>query len=154
MRQAAVLGSSRKRVKVEAKYEEIEKLVVEFLSLAREQGETVTGPMLRKMAQEEARMLEIDDFKASEGWLSCLKYRHGISAKVVSGEAKSVNFLTVENWKEELKVIIKDYKEGEIYNTDETGLLFMTCSKKSLMFQGDTAYGSKKLPFSLPTHGQ
>ena len=55
---------------MEAKYEEIEKLVVEFLSLAREQGETVTGPMLRKMAQEETRMLEIDDFKASEGWLS------------------------------------------------------------------------------------
>ena len=48
VRQAVeVLVSNRKRVKVEAKYEEIEKLVVEFLSLAREQGETVTDPMLR-----------------------------------------------------------------------------------------------------------
>ena len=41
-------------------------------------------------------------------------------------------------------MIIKGYKEEDIYNTDETGLLFKTCSKKSLMFQGDTAYGSKK----------
>ena len=48
MRQAVeVLGCNCKRVKVEAKYEEIEKLVVEFLSLACEQGETVTGTMLR-----------------------------------------------------------------------------------------------------------
>ena len=54
-------------------------------------------------------MLVMEDFKASEGWISRLKDRHGISAKAVSGEAKSVNVLTVENWKEELKVIIKDY---------------------------------------------
>ena len=40
----------------------------------------------------------------------------------------------MENCKEELEVIIKDYKEEDIYNTDETGLLFKTCSKKSLMF--------------------
>ena len=76
--------------------------------------------------------------------VSPLKNRHGISARAVSGEAKSFNILTVENWKEELKVIIKDYKEEDIYNIDETGLLFKTCSKKSLMFQSDTAYGSKK----------
>ena len=41
-------------------------------------------------------------------------------------------------------MIIKDYKEEDIYNTDETGLLFKTCSKKPLVFQGDTAYGSNK----------
>ena len=32
---AEVLSSNRKRVKMEAKYDEIEKLLVEFLSLAR-----------------------------------------------------------------------------------------------------------------------
>ena len=39
-------------MKVEAKYEEIEEVVLEFLRLAREQGETVTGPMLRQLAEE------------------------------------------------------------------------------------------------------
>ena len=48
------LGSNRKSGKVEAKYEEIEEVVLEFLRLAREQGETVTGPMLRQSAEEEA----------------------------------------------------------------------------------------------------
>ena len=96
------------------------------------------------MAHEAARMLGIEDLKASEGWLSRLKDRHRISAEAVSGEAKSVNVLIVKNWKEELKVIIKDDKEEDYYNTDETGQLFKTCSKKSLMFQSDTAYGSKK----------
>ena len=51
----------------------------------------VTGPMLRQMAQEEARMLGIEDFKASQGWLSHLKDRHEILSKAVHGEAKSVN---------------------------------------------------------------
>ena len=127
VRQAAEqLGSKRKRVKVEAKYEEIEEVVLEFLRLAREQGETVTGPMLRQLAEEEARALGLEDFKASERWLSRLKDRHGISAKAVSGEAKSVNVLTVENWKEELREIIKGYKEEDISNTDEMGLFFKT----------------------------
>ena len=100
--------------------------------------------MQRQLAEEDARALGQEDFKASEGWLSRLKDRHGISAKAVSGEAKSVNVLTVENWKEELREIIKCYKGEDIYNTDEMGLFFKTCSKKSLMFQGDTAHGSKK----------
>ena len=65
-------------------------------------------------------MLGIEDFKASEGWIFRLKDRHGISVKAVSGEAKSVDVLTMENCKEELEVIIKDYKEEDIYNTDET----------------------------------
>ncbi|KAI6651286.1 Tigger transposable element-derived protein 6 [Oopsacas minuta] len=113
--QAAVkLGSKRKRMKVEAKYKEIEEVVLEFLRLAREQGEAVTGPMLDQLVEEEARELGLEDFKASEGWLSRLKDRHGISAKAVSGEAKGVNLLTVENWKEELRGIIKGYKKEDI----------------------------------------
>ena len=74
VRQAAdELGSKRKRVKVEVKYEEIEEVLLEF-RLAREQSETVTGPMLRQLA-EEPRPLGLEDFKASEGWLSHLKDR-------------------------------------------------------------------------------
>ncbi|KAI6649923.1 Tigger transposable element-derived protein 6-like [Oopsacas minuta] len=145
VRQAALkLGSKRKRMKVEAKYKEIEEVVLEFLRLAREQGEALTGPMLDQLAEEKARELGLEDFKASEGWLSRLKDRHRISAKVVSGEAKGVNLLTVENWKDEFREIIMGYKEEDIYNTDETGLFFKTCSKKSLTFQGDTAHGKKK----------
>ncbi|KAI6649005.1 hypothetical protein LOD99_6888 [Oopsacas minuta] len=54
VRQAAVkLGSKRKRVKVEAKYKKSEEVVLEFLRLVREQGETVTGPMLHQFAEEE-----------------------------------------------------------------------------------------------------
>ena len=45
-------------MKVEAKYEEIKKLVVEFLTLAREQGETVTGPMYSKWLRRRLACLE------------------------------------------------------------------------------------------------
>ena len=96
VRQAAdELSSKHKRVKVEPKYEEIEEVVLEFLRLAREQGETVTSPMLSQLA-EEVRALGLEDFKASERRLSRLKDRHGSSAKAISGKTKSVNVLTVE----------------------------------------------------------
>ena len=39
-------------MKLETKYEEIVEVVSEFLRLAREQGETVTDPMIRQLAEE------------------------------------------------------------------------------------------------------
>ena len=124
-------------------------MLLDFLRLAREQSEKVSSPMLRQLA-EVAPALGLENFKASDGWLSRLKDRHEISARAVSGEAKSVNVLIVYNWKEELRETIKGYKEEDIYNTDGIGLFFKTCSKKSLMFQGHTSHGSKRSKDRVP----
>ena len=55
----------RKQVVPKLQYEDIEKVVVEFLRIARDRGLVVTGPMLRTLALEEAKKKGFADFSAS-----------------------------------------------------------------------------------------
>ncbi|KAI6647767.1 Tigger transposable element-derived protein 6-like [Oopsacas minuta] len=93
-------------------YEDIETAVIEFLKLARDRRMAVTGPMLSTLAEREASANGVEGFKASEGWLSRVKGRHGICGRALSGDA-----------------------------ADETGLYFRATSTKSLVLPKDTAHG-------------
>ena len=73
---------SRKRTKFNPKCEIIERIVVEFLHNARECGTTMNGPMLVKLAQMKAKKLCVEGFSSSDGWLSRMKARNNIVAKV------------------------------------------------------------------------
>ena len=105
------------------KYEDIDTAVIEFLKLARDRGMPVTGPMLRTLAEGEASANGVEGIKASEGWLSEGKARHGICGRAPSGDAAGVKKVFLENWEEEFPRIIWSYKPEDIYNLDETGLL-------------------------------
>ena len=135
----------RKHVVPKLKYEDIEKVMVEFLRMARDRGLVVTGPMLRTLALEEAEKKGIADFSASEGWLSRVKQRHDIVGKALCGEAAAVDPILVADWKSvRLPEIIKDYKESDVFNCDETGLFFLQSSNRSLNMPGDDAHGVKQ----------
>ena len=134
----------RKHVALNPKSIELEERVYEFLRLARERGRSITGPTLRSMAIAEAQDLKIEDFKASDGWLSKFKSRHGIKAKTISGEAKAVDIHVVQDWKEELPAILRDYEPSDVFNCDETGLFFKTATDRSLVLPGDDGHGHKK----------
>ncbi|KRZ14847.1 Tigger transposable element-derived protein 6 [Trichinella zimbabwensis] len=81
------------------------------------------------------------DFRASEGWLGCFKKRHNIKLKVISGEYASVDEGTVNNWKERLFEILKCYEKRNVFNCDETGLLFRTIPNKTLAVKNDKCKG-------------
>ena len=116
----------RKQVVPKLQYEDIEKVVVEFLKMARDRGLVVTGPILRTLALEEAKKKGIADFSASEGWRSRVKQHHDIVGKPLCGEAAAVDPILVADWKTvRLPEIIKDYKESDVFNCDETGLFFL-----------------------------
>lgn len=71
-----------------------------------------------------AEKMNINDFKASNGWLEKFKKRHDIVWKQVSGEANDVNQETVVEWKQKISRLIAGYKAKDVYNADETGLFF------------------------------
>ena len=64
------------------------------------------------------------DFKASNGWLDHFKKRFGLRQTRIVGKAGDVPITTIKAWMERLIEIIQDYSADDIWNMDESGLLF------------------------------
>jgi len=85
-----------------------------------------------------AELLEIRDFKASEGWLSKFKERHGITFKSIQGEAAAVDLESVDKWRSDiLRKCIVHYSPSDIFNVDETGLFWRLLPDKTMTFKGN-----------------
>ncbi|KAI4470775.1 hypothetical protein MML48_1g05115 [Holotrichia oblita] len=89
-----------------------------------ENGIPVSGPVVKEKALEAATLLNIKQFKASNGWLEkCLK-RHNIPFRNICDKSAKVDGDLVANWKNRLPDILANYGPRNIYNLDETGLFF------------------------------
>jgi len=85
-----------------------------------------------------AELLNVVDFKASDGWLSSFKDRHGIVFKSVQGEAAAVNLERVEEWRHDvLRDLLIQYPPQDIFNVDETGLFWRLLPDKTMTFKGN-----------------
>ena len=114
-----------------------------FFQKCQDRGTCVTGLMLINLAKQKANELAIEGFSGSDCWITGVKARNDIVSRVLSGESKSVNKMVLQNWTGKLPGILQGYRECDVYNTDETGLFFKTCSNKSLLLRGDDAHGAK-----------
>ena len=81
--------------------------------------------------QEEALEIEtklkgsnLEDFKASNGWLEHFKKRFGLRQTRIVEQARDVPITTVKAWIEQLPKIIQAYSADNIWNMDESGLFF------------------------------
>ena len=122
---------------------DIDSITFEWFCTMRTKDIPVSGPLLKEKARENAESLKVENFKASNGWLEKFKLRHNINFKKISGESKSVDPEEVSDWLEKLKHICEGYKVKNIYNTDETGLLFRVLPNKTLSFKGEKCRGGK-----------
>ncbi len=71
------------------------------------------------------------------GWILNIKY------SVLSGESADVCQGDVDDWKLRLKDICQGYELKDIFNTDESGLLFRMIMTRSLVEKGDSCKGGK-----------
>jgi hypothetical protein len=83
-------AKKRKKMKLRAN-DELVKILLEWFQQMRSGNVPINGPILREKAHEIALRLNIDNFKASNGWLHRLKLRHDVGYRVVSGESGSVS---------------------------------------------------------------
>uniref|UniRef100_A0A1X7UIY4 HTH CENPB-type domain-containing protein n=1 Tax=Amphimedon queenslandica TaxID=400682 RepID=A0A1X7UIY4_AMPQE len=90
----------------------------------------LNGPTLNSKAQEIAAKLEIEGFKASNGWFDTWKHRQSIKRLCVCGEPGDVSVLTVDSWKDCLPEILANYMMEDIYNIDETGCFWHSLPNK------------------------
>ena len=79
-----------------------------------------------------AEHLSCPEFTASAGWLSRFKSRHGISLRLLHGEAASVNTGAASAARAQLQDVISAFAPCNVENIDETGLFYRMPPSKSL----------------------
>lgn len=79
------LGPQRKKIR-SALHDDIDKVTYSWLQDMRAQGIPLNGPTIREKALEFAKLLEIQTFQASAGWLNRFKERYGVSCRLLSGK--------------------------------------------------------------------
>ena len=86
---------------------------------------------------------DLNDFKASEGWLKKWKLSYGIREKQISGES-DVSEVTVGSWIERLRELCKGYHLKDTWNMDESSCFFKALPSKGLAHKGKKCKGGKK----------
>lgn len=100
--------------------------------------------MLQKKAEDFAKELGLDGFKASNGWLESFKMRNGIVFRKLCGESGSVPISVIDDWLKKIPSLLQGYDPADIFNADETGLFFQCLPNKTAIFKGDECKGGKQ----------
>ena len=104
----------------------------------RSQNVPLSGGIIQEKASIYAKELNIENFKAWDGWLRRWKERRNILFKTISGESNSVTSEMVNAWKEtSLPTLLSNYKLKNIYNADEFGLFYKCVINKTYQFKSE-----------------
>ncbi|CAM2112225.1 unnamed protein product [Caretta caretta] len=103
-----------------------------------------SGPMLKAQTMKFTEELENVDIKANNGWLESFKKRHNLAFGIACGKSGDVKQDVVSDWKQKLPELIQDYQPSEIYNMDETRLLFKDSSISKALCVKDKQCSSGK----------
>nr|XP_014095325.1 tigger transposable element-derived protein 6 [Bactrocera oleae]XP_014095331.1 tigger transposable element-derived protein 6 [Bactrocera oleae]XP_014095339.1 tigger transposable element-derived protein 6 [Bactrocera oleae]XP_014095347.1 tigger transposable element-derived protein 6 [Bactrocera oleae] len=122
---------------------EIDKICFDWFTKAKSQSIPVSGPIVKQKAKEVAHKLGVSNFVASDGWLNKWRIRNNVAFKSISGKASNVNPIDVEQFKEKLPSLLRDYKPEDIYNADESGLFFRALPDKTIALKSEKCIGGK-----------
>lgn len=141
-------GLSTKKTR-KSEFPDIEEALITWIKQARSQNIPLDGPMIREKSLHFAAALGYNDgdFKASNGWLSRFKTRHGASFQRIQGEGASVTTADTKEWLETtLPGLLKDYAPRDVYNVDESALFWEALPDKTFVFKlnNDKCQGGKR----------
>ncbi|QBM90131.1 Tc5 transposase DNA-binding domain-containing protein [Metschnikowia aff. pulcherrima] len=158
-------GNFKRKLKFrQAEHPEFEMELLEYL-LKHERNVPYTGPMIQEIALKLWRSKDrgtTKEFKGSNGWLRGFLNRHDLrsvtrhgeaesvneeaesmneEAESINEEAESINEEDHEKFREELKEVISKYAPEDIWNCDETSLLWKKLPNRGYSSKG---YSGKK----------
>ena len=91
-----------------------------------------------------AESLGKDDFTLSDGWLSRWKERNHIKFCKSYGEKNSADLTSDNEWIQNiLPSLFQEYHADDIYNADETALIYRAAPSFSMKFRGEKCFGMK-----------
>jgi len=118
-------NATRQREK-SPKFPELEEALIIWVSKALAANKTITGEIILTKAVHFAKLMNIEDFTGSTGWLNNFKKRHNIKQYAKHGEAQSgPNEEELADEREKLKELISNFDYEDVFNCDETGNNFI-----------------------------
>uniref|UniRef100_UPI00398F1AAA jerky protein homolog n=1 Tax=Pristiophorus japonicus TaxID=55135 RepID=UPI00398F1AAA len=137
--ESSVKAMSRKNLR-KPKLDKLDKVLYEWFSLKRSKGVAISGPMITAKAKDfKMRMNLTEECIFSEGWLTRFKHCHGIHQLDVSGDKKSADNEAAQNYSRTFTEMVQEMKltADQIYNADETGLLWRCLPTATLAAAGE-----------------
>lgn len=131
------VGLQRKTIKL-GEDSELDECLYRWFLIKRSEGVPLSGPILKAQAVKFHNDLHGNtDFKASEGWFSRWKARHGIQQASIEGESRSSDSVSAAQFPAQLHKVMSDENliDDQVYNCDETALYFRLLPTKSLDLQ-------------------
>ena len=77
---------------------EVDTALNQWFATVTSKGQKLSGPILKKKAEDLAKKLGHTNFVATEGWLSRWKARHQIWYKQAHGKKGSADIKSAEEW--------------------------------------------------------
>ncbi|XP_025207667.1 tigger transposable element-derived protein 7-like [Melanaphis sacchari] len=110
-------------------------------------GLTVRGVEIQAEAYRLAKQLNINNFKASSGWLFRFRRRHNITNKKICSESLSGNNKVVESFRKKLNDILKaeNILPSQLYNCNETGLYWRALPNSSRASKANNNTNGRKI---------
>ncbi|XP_064468658.1 tigger transposable element-derived protein 4-like [Ornithodoros turicata] len=135
---------SRKRLRTSA-HPNVEDAVITWIKHVRSRNLPLSGPIIAAKARDFASQMGIEDFTASEGWLTRFTARHGLTFRSVCGERADVDNATCEQWLSgKLRELLASYSLDDVFNADETVLYYKLPPNKTITYKDDSCAGGKR----------
>ena len=130
---------ARKRQRT-GQYKDEDEALIKWIEAARADSIPHSGPMLMSKACDFAEKLGIHGFKTSNGWFDRFKRRHNLSFHTVWRKPD----LVTEWQSKTLPDLLSKFEAKDIFNADETGVLYRLLPDKTWSFKGDPCNGTKR----------
>jgi len=127
---------------------EVEKLLYTWFLSEREHKHIINDQLLKIRALNIHKELKLNcHFTASQGFINNFKKRHGIRLKKIAGEKLScADESTINDFKEKFKRKIAELNlvPEQIYNADETGLIYKNLGNRTLVTANEKSAPGRK----------
>ena len=143
--EATKKGSNSKRQRLrQGTFANFDQAMFKWLLIFRSRDVALSGLVFKTKAIAFAEKMNVENFKASDGWLDRWKKRFNVSFKTVSGESNACNDKMVAPWEQTtLPTILSKYDLNQIYNADEFSLFYRAQPNKPLHLKNQNCVGSK-----------
>ena len=126
-------------------FDDVDEPLLKWFRSARDEKIPISGEMLLLKAQQFARICGHDNVdKLDINWINRWKSREEFACKKLHGETAAVDEACVNNWyKNRIPILLKEFKEEQIFNADETGLFYKCLPDRTHVFKNETCAGGK-----------